>query len=97
VRTSCAFAKTRSKGSNVRTQDEIQRINPLSPELQKSFQQIKELAAIREAYIRNKGLSLSLKHLCNKLGIYPTTVKLLAPDLYRNWNDLDFRWDGPHQ
>jgi hypothetical protein len=89
--------KRAQKDSNMNTLAETQRIKTLAPELQKSFRQIQELAAIRDDYIRNKGLSLSLKHLCNKLGIYPTTVKLLAPDLYRNWGDLDFRWDGPDQ
>ena len=71
---------------------ETQHMKSFSPELEKTFRQIQELAAIREDYIRNKGLPLSLKHLCHRLRIYPTTVKLLAPDLYQNWNDLDFRW-----
>lgn len=76
---------------------ETQQMKTFSPELQRTFRQIQELAAIREDYIRNKGLPLSLKHLCHKLGIYSTTVKLLAPDLYRNWDDLNFHWEVPHQ
>ena len=63
-----------------------------SQEIQESFEQIQELAAIREEYIRRTGQSLSIKHLCNKLGIYPTTVKQVAPELYENWTDINFHW-----
>jgi hypothetical protein len=84
--------KRAQKGSNINTLAETQRIKTLAPELQKSFRQIQELAAIREDYIRNKGLSLLLKHLCNKMRIYPTTVELLAPELCRSWMIWIFIW-----
>lgn len=63
-----------------------------SPEPKQSVEQVQELAEIREKYIRQKGLSLSLKHLCHRLGIYPSAVKQLAPELYKNWNDINFHW-----
>jgi hypothetical protein len=67
-------------------------MNKVSPEVQHTIEQIQALAAKREDYIRNKGQSLSLKHLCNKFGIYPTLVKQFAPDLYENWDDASFHW-----
>lgn len=71
---------------------ELAAMKRLSLEDQQSFEQIQELAALREEYIRQKGLTQSLKHIRNKLGIYPTAVKRLAPELYDNWNDINFHW-----
>jgi hypothetical protein len=61
-----------------------------SPEVQQSIEQIRELVAHSESYIRRTGQSLSLKHTCHKFGIYSTTVKKLAPELYNNWQDINF-------
>lgn len=59
---------------------------------QQAMKKIQELAALRENYIRKKGQPLSIKHICHKLRIYPTTVRKLAPELYENWNDIQFHW-----
>ena len=67
----------------------------LSPDMQPTMKQIQELAAMREEAIRKTGLPVSVKHLCYKLRIYPTKVRILAPELYENWNDINFRWKGP--
>ena len=56
------------------------------------MQQIEELAARRENYIRRTGQNLSIKHTCYKLGLYSTTVKKLVPELYEKWNDIHFHW-----
>jgi len=69
----------------------------LSLEVQQTFNQIQELAAYREEYIRKKGLPLSFKHTCYKMGISPGTVEWHALELYENWNDLDFHWELPRQ
>ena len=66
---------------------------PSSPNIKK----IKELAAYREKYIGQKGLPLSFKHTCRKIGIYPHLVKMHAPELYEKWKDLDFHWEVPTQ
>ena len=68
----------------------------LSPDVQPTIKQIQELAAIREKYIRKTGLPVSIKHLCHKLRIYPTKVRILAPELYEKWNDIHFHWQGPN-
>lgn len=68
----------------------------LSPDIQLTFKQIQELAEIRERYIQKTGLPVSLKHLCHKLRIYPTRVRILAPELYENWSDINFHWKDPH-
>jgi hypothetical protein len=67
-------------------------MNMLPSDHQQAMKQIQELAAYREDYISKKGQSLSIKHICHKLRIYPTTVKLLVPELYENWNDINFHW-----
>jgi hypothetical protein len=59
---------------------------------QQSIEKVREVAAIREDYIQRKGQPLSIKHLCHKRGLYSTTVKRLAPELYENWYDINFHW-----
>lgn len=66
----------------------------LPAEVQQTIERIQELAARREEYLRRTGQILFLPHLCNKLGIYRTAVKRLAPELYDNWSDINFHWDG---
>ena len=63
------------------------------PAAPQSMERIEELAARRENYIRRTGQNLSIKHACYKLGLYSTTVKKLAPELFEKWNDLYFRWE----
>ena len=67
----------------------------LSDEDADAIQKVQKLAALREVYIRQKGLPLSLKNSCMKLGIYETTVRRLAPELYENWKEINFHWEGP--
>jgi hypothetical protein len=62
-----------------------------------TIRKIQELAAYREQYIRKKRLPLSFKKTCYKIGISPGAVKWHAPELYENWNDLDFHWKFPGQ
>jgi flagellar biosynthesis chaperone FliJ len=73
----------------------------LFPEVQKNIQQakkqIRQLAAYREDYIRRTGQRLSLKHTCHKRGMSSTTVKILAAELYENWDDIHFHWNDPAQ
>lgn len=69
----------------------------LSPDVQETLEKIKELAARRENYISRTGQLLSLKHTCHKLGIYPTILKQLAPELYENWNEINFHWKSSHE
>jgi len=64
----------------------------ISQDIQDTVQKIQELAALRENFISRTGQPLSLKHTCHKLGIYPTILKQLAPELYENWNDIHFHW-----
>ena len=64
----------------------------LPSDIQESIKKIQELAVLREDYIRQKGQSLSLKHSCHKLRIYPTSVNIFAPELYESWNDINFHF-----
>jgi len=64
----------------------------LSRDVQHTLQKIQELAVVRENFISRTGQTLSLPHACHKLGIYPTILKQLAPELYENWNDINFHW-----
>ena len=64
----------------------------LSPNVQRRIEQIQEMAQRREDYIRKNGQPLPLQYICNKLGIYRSTVKKLAPELYENWNDINYHW-----
>ena len=64
----------------------------LSPDIQYTMEKIQELAALREDFLSRTGQTLSLKHTCHKLGIYPTVLKQLAPELYEHWNDIQFHW-----
>ena len=64
-------------------------MNKLSPEVQQTIKQIQELAARRGGLYQTNGTEFSLTYLCNKVGIYPTTVKQFAPKLYKNWNDIN--------
>jgi hypothetical protein len=59
---------------------------------QQTIEKVREVAELREDYIRRKGQSLSIKHLCFRLGLFSTTVKRLAPELYENWYDINFHW-----
>ena len=69
----------------------------LSPEVQQTLQQILKLATYRAEYHRKKGLPLSFTHTCHKIGISPGTVRWYAPELYDNWENLDFHWELPSQ
>jgi len=60
------------------------------------IRKVHELAAFREDYIRRKGLSLSFKHTCYKVGISPRMVKMYAPELFENWGDVDKSIEVPH-
>ena len=64
----------------------------LSPDIQYTMEKIQELAALREDFLSRTGQTLSLKHTCHKIGIYPTVLKQLAPELYEHWNDIQFHW-----
>jgi len=74
----------------------IEKVSKQGDANQSAFRKIQELAAYREDYIRRKGLPLSLKHTCRKIGIYPNLVKMYAPELYEKWKDLDFHWEVPN-
>ena len=65
----------------------------LSSETADTIGKVQELAAYREDYIRKKGLPLSFKRTCRKIGVYPHTVKKYAPALYDKWADIDFHWE----
>ena len=75
----------------------MEKISNIQGSNQPTISKIQELAAYREDYIRKKGLPLSLKHTCRKIGIYPYLVKMHAPELYKKWKDLDFHWEVPDQ
>ena len=75
----------------------MEKISNIEGPHQPAFKKIQELAAYREKYIRQKGLPLSLKHTCRKIGIYPHLVKEHAPELYEKWKDLDFHWEVSNQ
>ena len=64
----------------------------ISLDVQETLQKTQELAALRENYISRTGQYLSLKNTCHKLGVYPTLLKQLVPNLYENWNDTNFHW-----
>ena len=68
-----------------------------SQEMADILRKIQELAALREDYIRKKGLTLSFKHTCLKLGIPRQTVKRHAPELYEKWQDINFHWQFPNK
>ena len=65
----------------------------LSQEAADTFRKVQELAAYREDYIQKKGMSLSFKHSCYKIGIPPHTVKRHAPELVEKWDDVNFHWE----
>jgi hypothetical protein len=65
----------------------------LSDETADAIRKVRELAALREDYVSKKGLPLSFKQSCMKLGISPTTVNRHAPELYERWKDTSFHWE----
>ena len=65
----------------------------LSRAVEPTMEQIQELAAMREKYIKKSGLPVSIKHLCYKLRMYPTKVREVAPELCEKWNEILFHWD----
>jgi hypothetical protein len=67
-------------------------MNKLPEEAADMVRKLQELAAFREDYIRRKGLTLSFKHACSKIGITPYTVKKHALELYEKWDDTNFHW-----
>ena len=67
----------------------------LPAETADAIRKVQELAAYREEYIRKKGMTLSFKHACRDIGIYPYTAMRLAPELYENWKDITFHWQLP--
>jgi hypothetical protein len=69
----------------------------LSSETADTMRKVQDLATYREDYIRKKGLPLSFRHTCRKIGVYPHTVKRLAPELYEKWHDIDFHWQLPNK
>lgn len=71
---------------------EPKRMKQLSDETADAIRKVHELGVLREEYIRKRGVPLSFRSACRKIGIYPITLMRLAPELYENWKDITFHW-----
>ena len=74
---------------------QVKEMSKLSQETSHIIRKVKDLAAFREEYIRERGKPPLFKPAIEKIGISPNTVKRHAPDLFLKWFDVDFHWDLP--